>query len=294
MPETVRQTTATRQAARTFGIVSRKGKLIRRAIVPHLDIRYNGALVNRLNQALLKAGQGNEAAGIVSPGERHQGREHLRYGQHYLLHQRQTRDQFRQHQSRRQQLKHQQLQHLAGFRFNPYTGIEKLFPQAPIFTPQGVLQIPAQQLSAAGNASHLEVRALAIRISFEERCMVAMDENTALVDLNMPFDGLQLPLSAPGKGILFIVLQARACTLEKNNRVSAFGDRRYMAADIITVVGPSQPKNKKEKTFLQGAYLKRHVQYVDQHRVNDTCLSATSTRPYPLDNLPPAAASRLE
>jgi len=54
MPEAVRQTAATRQASRNFGVASRKGKLIRRAIVPELHIHHDGSLVNRLNKALIQ------------------------------------------------------------------------------------------------------------------------------------------------------------------------------------------------------------------------------------------------
>ncbi|MEZ2445757.1 hypothetical protein AB6805_28780 [Chitinophaga sp. RCC_12] len=54
MPEAVRQTAATRKASRNFGVASRKGKLIRRAIIPQLHIHHDGALVNRLNKALIQ------------------------------------------------------------------------------------------------------------------------------------------------------------------------------------------------------------------------------------------------
>ncbi len=57
LPEKVRQTTATRQASRNFGIASRKGKLIRQAIVPHLDIFPGGTMGNCLNKALIHAGK---------------------------------------------------------------------------------------------------------------------------------------------------------------------------------------------------------------------------------------------
>ncbi|MEZ2444463.1 hypothetical protein AB6805_22215 [Chitinophaga sp. RCC_12] len=57
MPETVRQTSATQKAAHHFGIASRKGKLIRQAITPHLDIHSDGTLVNRLNKILIPAGK---------------------------------------------------------------------------------------------------------------------------------------------------------------------------------------------------------------------------------------------
>ncbi|KAA2245425.1 hypothetical protein F0L74_05545 [Chitinophaga agrisoli] len=56
MPATVRQTTATKQAAHRFGIASRQGKLIRRALAPHLDLRNDGSTTNRLNKVLVQAG----------------------------------------------------------------------------------------------------------------------------------------------------------------------------------------------------------------------------------------------
>ncbi|HEY1201869.1 MAG TPA: hypothetical protein VGE79_12845 [Niastella sp.] len=59
MPEKVTQSAATRRAAKRFGIVSRKGKLIRRAVRPYLDTHYDGTFVNRLNRALIQAGIDN-------------------------------------------------------------------------------------------------------------------------------------------------------------------------------------------------------------------------------------------
>lgn len=59
MPAHVRQTTASRQAARQFGAASRKGRLIRKACCGLLNVPYDGSLVNRLNSSLVKAGQRN-------------------------------------------------------------------------------------------------------------------------------------------------------------------------------------------------------------------------------------------
>ncbi|QHS61166.1 hypothetical protein [Chitinophaga agri] len=59
MPEKVRQTNATRQAAKRFGIASKQAALIRRAVGPDLDIPCDGNHVNRLNRAFLLAGIGN-------------------------------------------------------------------------------------------------------------------------------------------------------------------------------------------------------------------------------------------
>jgi hypothetical protein len=61
MPERVRQTAATRRASRRFGIASRKGAFIRHAFYPHLDIRCDGAHINRLNKLLIGAGDDHAA-----------------------------------------------------------------------------------------------------------------------------------------------------------------------------------------------------------------------------------------
>ncbi|QEH39362.1 hypothetical protein [Chitinophaga sp. XS-30] len=62
MPETVRQTSATRQAAQRFGVASRKGRLIRSAFAQELDIRSDGSRVNRLNKTIIKGGRNNPGA----------------------------------------------------------------------------------------------------------------------------------------------------------------------------------------------------------------------------------------
>jgi hypothetical protein len=53
MPETVRQTTATRRAARRFGAASRKAALIRSAVNPELDVHCDRTHINRLNKVLI-------------------------------------------------------------------------------------------------------------------------------------------------------------------------------------------------------------------------------------------------
>ncbi|PSL22838.1 hypothetical protein [Chitinophaga ginsengisoli] len=61
MPEIVRQTHATRRAARRFGMASRKAALIRHAFYDDLDIRCDSGHINRLNKALIAAGSNHAA-----------------------------------------------------------------------------------------------------------------------------------------------------------------------------------------------------------------------------------------
>jgi hypothetical protein len=61
MPERVKQTTATRRAAKRFGMASRNGALIRHAFYGELDINRDSSHVNRLNKELIAAA-GNHGA----------------------------------------------------------------------------------------------------------------------------------------------------------------------------------------------------------------------------------------
>jgi hypothetical protein len=189
MPDKVRQTSATRRAAYRFGMASRTGKLIRQALRPYLDMRYDGTLVNRLNKLLVQSGIHN-------------------------------------------------LQALEHFHFNRHTGTEKFFVLPPVFTANGTLTIPAQELPEQGKNTHLEVSLIATRIDFATRRVLHTQEDTQIIDLRAPFNGLQLNIPAEGNGVLFVVLQCRACA-EQKGILYRSGDRRYMAADVMSVVVPA-------------------------------------------------------
>lgn len=193
-PDQVRQSSATRRASRNFGIASRKGKLIRRALSPHLGMRYDGTLVNRLNKALIQAG-------------------------------------------------HHHLEALEGFRFNRHTGIEKIFLEAPVFTPEGTLKLPAQQLPELGQATHLEISLIAARVDFKERRIIHVETAIENIELAAGFNGMELNVPLSGKGSLILVVQARGCII-CNGKMLPLGNRRFMAADIVTMVTPAFPAQK--------------------------------------------------
>jgi hypothetical protein len=190
MPDKVRQTAATKRAARNFGIASRKGKLIRTAFRPHLGVRHDGTLVNRLNRLFIQSGRNN-------------------------------------------------FPDLQGFHFNRHTGLEKLFTIPPIFTVNGTLHIPAQELEPQGANTHLEVRLIAARIDFRTQRVLSTEASTAIIDLDVdiPFNGLALSVPTEGEGILMVTLQCRACKAT-NGILYPSCDRRYIAADIIHLVVP--------------------------------------------------------
>ncbi len=190
MPETVRQTTATRHAARDFGLASRKGKLIRQAIVPLLNIPRDGALVNRLNKVLISAGK-------------------------------------------------DQLQTINGFRFNRHKGVEHFFSLQPLVSPGGTVIIPAQTLPSQEAATNVEVKLVAVRISFAERRVTGQATAAVMINLNTPFPGTELEVAVPGKGTLLVILQVRAF-----HEQQASANRRFVAANILGVVVPANTKQR--------------------------------------------------
>jgi hypothetical protein len=68
----VRQTPATRRAARRFGIASKKGAIIRHAFYDNLDIHCDSNHINRMNKVLIAAA-GNNAAIVNFRFNQHTG-----------------------------------------------------------------------------------------------------------------------------------------------------------------------------------------------------------------------------
>jgi hypothetical protein len=202
MPDKIRQTSATRRASRYFGIASRKGKLIRTAFRPHLDMRYDTTLVNRLNKLFIGAGRND-------------------------------------------------FPNLKGFHFNRHTGLDKMFLIPPVFTTNGTLHIPAQEMLPQGVNTHLEVRLIAVRIDLPSLRVLSSEASTAIINLdeNEPFNGLALSVPTEGEGILMVALQCRACVATNGVLYPSY-DRRYMAADVIHLVVPINQITNTKATHL--------------------------------------------
>ncbi|HVI46573.1 MAG TPA: hypothetical protein VM802_16975 [Chitinophaga sp.] len=73
LPAKVRQTTATRRAARRFGIASKRGSLIRSAFSGLMDVRCDSGHVNRLTSALIPSAGGDTGSITAFRFNRHTG-----------------------------------------------------------------------------------------------------------------------------------------------------------------------------------------------------------------------------
>ncbi|SFN22873.1 hypothetical protein SAMN05428949_2031 [Chitinophaga sp. YR627] len=195
-PQNVQQTAATRGAAKRFGRYSRKGRLIRHACYPELDVRCDSTHVNRLNKLLITAAGDHKA--------------------------------------------------LKGFRFNEHTGIDRFLTKMPEIAANGVLRIPAQDLSPCDRFTALEVKITAVCIDFSANRVMGTDTHVAILDTGDTFSGISIPMQVSKAGTLLLIVQIRGM-----HRDSISCNKQYQAANIIAVMTPSRPKRFKVRTHPQ-------------------------------------------
>lgn len=145
------------------------------------------------------------------------------------------------------------LEDIRGFRFNKHTAVSEFFCAQPVSMPNGIWHIPAQKLPPRGNATHLHITAIAVRISFMQQRILGSLARTVTVDLNKPFNGAELAINLRGSGTLLHILQV---TTSLNQ--STLASRRHNAADIMLVV-PAISRPRKSAKTLPGTVLPDQV-----------------------------------
>lgn len=211
MPENVNQSEFTKLASTDFGTASKAGKLVRYALKQELSIRHDNDLTNRLNSRLMK---------VLYAGDQQRGNRHF---------------------------KRKTLDLLTGFKLNDHTELGKLLPFKP-----GVVQdkkslriaipaIEAGNILHAKNTTHIEIKAIATGVNFNEGGYQQAVSDAVMIDLRMPSEAteLVLPFKA-GENETIVVLQVKAFR-EEEGKILASGNRKFFAADIIDII-PSLPE----------------------------------------------------
>jgi len=221
IPKQVRRSKATQLAATDFGTASKAGKLIRHGLRSAMDIRTNSHLSNRLNTEMLRV----LYAGCSQRGNRSFQRKGLSV--------------------------------LTGFKFNEYTALTKLLPFDPKVVQVGnrlriaIPALEAKDILHAKNTTHIEIKAIAMGVHFNEGCYQTAAADKVLIDLRHPAEAaeLVLPFKA-GEQETIVVLQVTAFS-ERDGKLHAQGNRKFCAADIIDII-PSLPEVKLHMEFNQG------------------------------------------
>lgn len=207
LPKNVRRSIATILSGTDFGTASTAGKLVRRALLPALDIRTDYTLTNRLNKEMLK---------VLYAGSQQRGGRCIRRNALSLLN---------------------------GFQFNHTTPVDRLLPfPTPKVVQDGDklrITIPAMEAKAirhARNTTHIEIKAIAAGVNFNGGDQEQAVSDKVFFDFRKPVEAteLVLPFKA-GDAETIVVLQVRAFS-EWNGQMYALDNLKYFAADIIDVI----------------------------------------------------------
>lgn len=209
--ENVRRSEPTKLAAIDFGAASSAGKLVRHGVRQGLNIRTDHKLTNRLNAALLKI--------LYASSEQRGSRS----------------------------FKREKMAALTGFSFNKATDLSRLLTFRPkVVQQKDALRIALPALTAedvlhAKNTTHIEIKAIAVGVNFQEGKYLDAVTDTVLIDLRKEpaAKELVLPFKA-GDEETIVVLQVSAYD-EHQGTLCRLGNRKYFAADIIDVI-PSLPE----------------------------------------------------
>lgn len=203
----VRRSEATKLAATDFGTASIAGKIIRRSAKQGLDIRTDNKLTNRMNTALLP---------LLYTSSDEQGNRSF---------------------------DPEELCLLQGFQFNKETGIGRLLPFNIKVKQDGnkhlriaLPALTARDFKHGSNTTHIEVKAIAVRVNFKEGAYQEVVSDKVLYDFKQPAEAkeLVLPFKA-GDDETIVVLQISAYS-ECNGKLYRLDNKKYFAADIIDVI----------------------------------------------------------
>ncbi|SFD20412.1 hypothetical protein SAMN05518672_1011028 [Chitinophaga sp. CF118] len=230
----VRQTSATKRAARDFGTASKAGRLIRHALSEFLQHSYDSSLTNRLNKTLgeiVRADDGHKA-GVRIPVAAN-------------------------------------MQSLRGFRFNHHTGIEHLLGGNPVVgnNDDGGISISFPETVINNNkATHIIIKAIALSVNFTQQTTRQLSSETVVIRYGEKQILPTLTLNPGRKDITLLMLEIQSC-YEVNGQLYQCQNRKGSALDIIAILPPAeQPKEIKRKYRNKAPKLRVIPSYVQPAR----------------------------
>lgn len=216
-PLEVKQSTATKKAAKDFGQASKGARMLRYAMEKEIFLHHDRGINNRLNKAMgaiLRADTANQP-----------GRRRFTAGN---------------------------LKQLQGFRLNGYASIKSEIRVQRTFDGSILVTCVNPQQQFAHLAQVMQFRAVALLPDFGlGSCKTAVSETIRLTreQANAPFT-LHLPVK-PGQTVI-VVLEAIACRTF-DGRIVRMGYRQFNAADVVAVMAPMKERLA-AKTFVEQVY----------------------------------------
>ncbi|SFE09848.1 hypothetical protein SAMN05518672_104471 [Chitinophaga sp. CF118] len=230
----VRQTSATKRAARDFGTASKAGKLIRHALSEYLQHCYDSSLTNRLNKILGEVVRADDShkAGLRVP---------VAVNMHFLR----------------------------GFRFNSHAGIEHLLASNPVINNSNDEDISISFPETAINnnkATHIIIKAIALSVNFTQQTTRQLTSETVVIKCGEKQVVPTLTLNPDRKYLTLIMLEIQSC-YEVNGQLHLCQNKKGSALDIIGVLPPMElPVAIKSKYLNKAPKLRIIPSYVQPAR----------------------------
>jgi len=225
-PLFVRQSAATKLAAKDFGTASKGAALLRRALYAELHRHYDSDLITRLNKALADV---------------------MRKDKYYAVGER--------------RLNVSNMQAFRGFRFNEVSGHERLLSSTPVIR-EDVNGIHVD-LSAFGvyppkSVTHVAVKAIVVSVNFERNAVQVSASETVTIKKGKPLATATLsipPIHEPcvaRKGMRIVLLEVQPY-IQANGALVSSGNRLGYALDVVAVLPPAEQMVKVKRAYKNKA-----------------------------------------
>jgi hypothetical protein len=227
VPVNVKQTTATKRAARDFGTASKCSRVIRHALRENLLHCYDSSLTNRLNKAF---GQ------IVRADVHHLAGERIPLVTN--------------------------MDALSGFQMNNATTVHQLLDVTPVIEKevhQGIsISLPAitcRNTKAVRGITHYTIRAIALSVNFSRETARQIASETILLKHGEKHPPVTLTLHSDEKEVGFILLEVQSF-YKMNGQLYPSQNKKGHALDIIAILPPTeqQPEMEQAPQEVKRAY----------------------------------------
>jgi hypothetical protein len=236
----VRQTAATKLAARDFGTASKGGAQLRHALHTELHRQYDIDVITRLNKTL---------TGII------------------------RNDQYRAAGERRLQVSN--MQSLCGFRFNDIGCHQNLLSCTPDITEdvQGKVQLSVSDFRthAPKGVTHVSIRAIIVSANFERSAMEVSASETVIVSNRKQYEGITLSIDpVPGacaarKGMRIVLIEVQP-HIQVNGQLLPSANRQGYALDVIAVLPAVEQLPKVRREYRNNAPILKIIPRYESRR----------------------------
>ena len=225
-PLFVRQSPATKLAAKDFGTASKGAALLRHALYAELHRHYDSELITRLNKTLADA---------------------MRKDKYYAVGER--------------RLNVSNMQAFRGFRFNEVRGHERLLSSAPLIREDvnGIhVDLSECAVYPPKSVTHVTIKAIVVSVNFERSAVQVSASETVTIKKGKPLAVATLSIPpvqdpcAARKGMRIVLLEVQPY-IQVNGALAASGNRQGYALDVVSVLPPAEQMVKVKRAYKNKA-----------------------------------------